>query len=305
MKFGYVDDPGQVNHALPETHHLTHTVLKAQQHQKSLPNIYVGCPSWAEKSFVGKVYPSNTKPNKYLEEYAKQFNAIELNATRYGTPKNSTVASWKRAVNADFRFCPKFPQHVSHRRNLATDEVAEDAVEFLETMSLLGENLGTTFMQLPPYFGPGRLRELGFLLDHLPTEYPLAVEVRQKAFFTEDAIEQMHRLLSERNISWILTDVSGRRDVLHMSLSNKTVFFRMTGNKLHETDYERIDQWVERFAEWSALDINEIYVFIHQPAPYKHYVVDLVNYFIDKMLEKHPYSLKYITKPAPPNELLV
>ena len=43
----------------------------------------------------------------------------------------------------------------------------------------------------------------------------------------------------------VITDTAGRRDCLHMKLTSADIFIRFVGNSLHESDYQRIDDWVE------------------------------------------------------------
>jgi hypothetical protein len=40
---------------------------------------------------------------------------------------------------------------------------------------------------------------------------------------------------------------------------------RFVGHELHETDYRRIDAWVERLQEWRSLGVRQVTFTIHQP----------------------------------------
>ena len=50
-----------------------------------------------------------------LIEYAKQFNGIEFNGTRYGV-KLKVAQNWKEKVGPDFKFSLKLPQFITHRK---------------------------------------------------------------------------------------------------------------------------------------------------------------------------------------------
>src|SRR2546430_1934641 len=51
-----------------------------------------GLPIWAERSWVGKLYPPGTPPGEHLRAYATQFGAIELNSTHYAIPALEQLA---------------------------------------------------------------------------------------------------------------------------------------------------------------------------------------------------------------------
>ena len=70
-------------------------------------------------------------------------------------------------------------------------------------------------------------------------------------------------MLREMKVGTVITDTSGRRDVLHMRLTTPVAFIRFVGNNLHPTDYKRIDDWVGRLKLWIDSGIETIYFFIH------------------------------------------
>ena len=72
-------------------------------------------------------------------------------------------------------------------------------------------------------------------------------------------------LLAEHNAGTVITDVAGRRDVLHLGLSSHCAMIRFVGNSLHPTDYLRIDRWLDLLVQWMSEGLREIYFFSHQP----------------------------------------
>jgi uncharacterized protein YecE (DUF72 family) len=82
-------------------------------------------------------------------------------------------------------------------------------------------------------------------------------------------------------MSTVITDVAGRRDVLHMRLSNRTAFIRFVANDLHPTDFPRIDEWTVLLKKWMEEGLKEIYFFIHTPD--KSLCPELANRFLEKM----------------------
>ena len=285
MKFGYVDDPNSVDYTLPNGYEFNDLGLK--QSNNSQLNVYAGCPIWTDKSFVGKVYPFGTPGERFLMEYASRFNCIELNATRFGKPKQETLESWMNSVPTDFKFLPKLPQYISHRRNFGERDNVDDLIDFIEFIGQLGTNLGYSFLQLPPKFGPDKLAELEFVLREVPAEFKLAIEARHEDFYNNKTnFKKLFSMLNELKMPLIHSDASGRRDVLHQALTTPVAFIRFKGNKLHETDYTRIKLWVNQLAEWVKSGLEEIIFIPHQPAPVKFHSAKLVNYFKQQLQDK-------------------
>ncbi|MEO6306161.1 MAG: DUF72 domain-containing protein, partial [Bacteroidia bacterium] len=69
----------------------------------------------------------------------------------------------------------------------------------------------------------------------------------------------------------------GRRDVLHMRLTNKTAFIRFNANDDHFTDRQRIDEWMIRFKHWFDNGLETLYFFVH--TPHQVSMPQLVGYF--------------------------
>jgi len=280
MKFGKLPNIDQVDFTLPQDATDTLTVLEKLPPSK--PQLYVGCTGWGMKEWVGTVYPPKTKAKDYLHHYARQFGTIELNTTHYRIPTLETVTKWRDTVPADFRFCPKIPQSISHSRDMSLN--SDNTIRFCENISELGEKLGSCFVQLPPYFGFDRLSLLTKFLEKFPQNIPLALELRHESWFNDSAnFEAVFQMMQGLNISPVITDVAGRRDVLHQRLTNHTVLIRWVGNALHPTDYTRIDAWVQRLKTWFEAGLQQVFFFPHEPdnilAP------EIATYFIKKINE--------------------
>jgi len=282
MKFGKLQDISAVNFSLPNDPVSTKSILAALPAPTN-PTLYVGCTGWSMKEWVGHVYPSNAKTKDYLTHYAKQFNTIELNTTHYRIPNLETVQKWKIASTADFRFCPKIPQAISHSNGMGLNDGKLRA--FMESIQQLAEKMGCCFMQLPPYFDAGRLAILATFLEKMPTHIPLAIEVRHESWFKkEERLLPLVELAKAKNCALVITDVAGRRDVLHQQLTNNIAMIRFVGNDLHPTDYTRIDEWIQRLKNWFAQGIAEVYFFTHEPDNIK--APELAKYLVTQA-QKH------------------
>lgn len=225
------------------------------------PKVYVGCPIWANKSWVGKVYPNTTKEAEMLGAYSKQFNTIELNVTHYQIPTHETIERWKYQTATNFRFCPKFPQIISHDKALYNAEAL--TATFCEQILGLQSKLGLAFLQLNPAFTPRQMLVLQQYLAQIPKEISLAVEFRHPNWFSNNLTWQRTlALLQKMNVATVITDTAGRRDVVHQGLSVPKVALRWVGNE-HESDLPRIDAWVEQLKVWFAEGLEEFYLFVH------------------------------------------
>ena len=264
MDFGRLPDLRYVNFGLPPDHPDTARLLaRARPAQPQPPALYVGCPIWTNKEWLGSYFPLGIKEPEYLHYYARQFNSLELNTTHYRIPDAPTVRRWRAAVGPGFKFCPKLPRSISHERELfQTDDLV---VPFTRAIEELQDALGWAFLQLPPHLGPEHLPRLErFLLDW-PAAVPLAVELRHPRWFTDHGLaDAVFATLEALNKTLVITDVAGRRDVLAMRLTTPTAFVRFNGHGLHSTDYQRADAWAERLAAWYAQGLHAAYFFIHQ-----------------------------------------
>lgn len=263
MDFGKLSNIEGVDFVLPPDDGATAAVLGRFARADAL-YVYVGCTGWGTKEWVGKWYPSGAKPPQFLGHYGSQFNTIELNTTHYRTPDVATVRNWLTAVPSDFRFCPKVLQGISHSRSLGVESGQVEV--FAEAIAGLESRLGACFLQLPPTFGRGSLPVLATFLAHWPSYLPLLVEGRHADLFTDALVrDDYFSLLEAHGVGAVLTDVSGRRDVLHQRLTSTTAMIRFVGNGLHATDFSRIDAWVERLMSWYECGLREVFFFAHEP----------------------------------------
>lgn len=255
MKFGKVDDPENIDFTLPKDHPDTAKVLG----KKDKPNIYIGCAKW-NKADLKSFYPKGTKDE--LAYYATQFNSIELNATFYNNFPVETIEGWYSKTPAEFRFFPKLHQGISHWKRLKDAKQPTDV--YLDGIAHLQEKLGMLFLQMPDNFGPKNWEILKAYLEEWPSGFPLALELRHTGWYDGSwNSDDLYQLLESKNISHIITDSAGRRDLLHMRLTTPTAFVRYNGANV-DSDYTRLDDWFDRLKLWIEEGIENIYFFVHQ-----------------------------------------
>ncbi|UBZ10143.1 DUF72 domain-containing protein [Leeuwenhoekiella palythoae] len=283
MKFGKVDDPGSIDFTLPPDHPDTKILLNSKA-TKAKPQLYVGCAKW-NKQDLKNFYPRGTKDE--LGYYSRQFNSIELNATFYRLFPKDQFEKWYEKVPADFKFFPKVTQNISHLKRLIN--APELLPEYLDHTLLLKEKLGCIFLQMHNNFQPKNWDRVEQFVAAWPKEVPLAIEFRHTDWFNEEPVAQkLYHLLETNDIANVLVDTAGRRDIMHMRMTNSEAFIRFVGAN-HPTDYERLDDWVARLGVWIEEGISKINFFIHQNVEKESPL--LATHFIKKMNEKYDFDL--------------
>ena len=293
MQFGQVenDDLSSINFELPPDHPRNKTILDSGKKKKPF-EVFVGCAKWGRPDWVGKLYPPKTKQADFLEHYARHFNCIELNATFYRMPTKAQIKGWKKKVGPGFKFCPKFVDQITHIKRLKDTQELVD--RFLEAIYEFKENLGPIFLMPHPQMGPKSLDVQKAFIESLPKDVQLFAEQRHKDWYANiEAFDKLFDLMESTNCGAVITDASGRRDCVHMRLSTPEVFIRFVGNGLHPTDYSRIDNWIERMAQWKNQGIEKIYFFMHQHVEL--HSPELCRYLIPKMNARLGTTIPEIT----------
>jgi len=249
--------------------------------------LYVGCPIWSFKSWVGNFYPKSTKPADFLFQYARRLTNIEGNTTFYAVPSKETIEKWIEQTPDTFRFCPKIPKKISHEGKLA-DKV-DEALGFVDVMRQLDLRLGPMFLQLPPRYNSNLLADLQAFLSLWPRDVKLAVEVRHLDWFESPHDEAFDDLLTEHNMARVtidtrpIRDLSGDKNLAGSSYqsllearerkpdvpvvpkrTSDFVFVRYIGHPDIEINLPFLDEWGSYFSS-QIKSGADVYVFCHSP----------------------------------------
>ena len=283
MEFGRVppEELNSIDFSLPPDPVFNKQILNGKAVKNA--KVYIGCAKWGRTEWVGKIYPTGTKEKDFLQHYVQHYNCIELNATHYKVYGPTGIAKWAEKANGkDFMFCPKMYQGVTHRGSLKGKDFI--TTEFFRGVVAFGKHLGPIFVQVSDSFSPKRKEELFGFLRSLPTDLQFFLEVRHPDWFGKPAIrDELFNTLKEMNMGAVITDTAGRRDCAHMYLTLPKTFIRYVGNSLHETDYTRIDDWINRMKHWLDSGLQELYFFMHMHD--ETYSPELTVYLVDKMNE--------------------
>lgn len=211
---------------------------------------------WANRDWVGRHLPSDTRAGQELEAYARLCTAVEGNTTFYALPDADSVARWADATPPGFRFVCKLPRTVTHDRRLRHAEV--DTAEFLDRMRPLGERLGPVTVQLPASFGPDDLPALDAFLRSVPDDVDWAVEVRHRAFEAEGPAERaIADLLSAHDADRVIIDTRAVFDGPRETPAEIEAYERKP--RLAVRPMATSDQPIVRFIGQTDLDANEEY----------------------------------------------
>jgi uncharacterized protein YecE (DUF72 family) len=241
---------------------------------------YVGCAIWGFKGWVGNFFPEKTKAADFLREYSHRLTTVEGNTTFYAVPSPEIIQRWVEQTPPGFKFCPKFPQEITHGKRLK--DALPDTLDFLERMSGLGDRLGPSFIQLPPSFSPGAYPVLASFLDAIPQIFRVGVEVRHPGWFTAEGRKRLNTLLEEHRAAKVIIDTRGLREgesgdvLVNRSRERKPdlpiqpdrttdfVFVRLITNPNADLNEPYFAEWTDRIAGWIKAGVT-VYLFCHCP----------------------------------------
>ena len=203
---------------------------------------YLGTMGFSYKDWQGVFYPMGIKPRNYLQYYSKAFNAVEVDATFYGTPKPEVVQRWSANTPDLFVFCLKMPRIITHELGLIRS--TSYVQEFVDRVLLLGDKLGVVLIQLPPSFTSSRTSILATFLEDLPDDIRFAVEFRHQSWYTSKNAE----MLAGHNVCWVATEYKGLPKTVPST--SDFLYVRFIGRHGRFTRYDRVRLDVSENLEW-------------------------------------------------------
>jgi len=270
MDFGFVpsSEINGIDFTLPKDGIQTSQVLGNKDGDR-VPIFHVGCSRWENEGWINLLYPQDINKKKLSAFYVEKFNSVELATTFYLIPTQSSILQsmsvFQKSLSPDFRFYPKISRTISHIHRLKG--ASKETVAFLDGIKPLQSYIDACFLQLSDNFKVKSANILEEYLRAFPTDSKLFVEVREKEWFAQENFRSWYfGLLKELKMGAIITDASGRRDAVHMELTIPELFVRFVGNggSHFESDFRRIDSWVERIKIWLDKGLEKVIFFLHQ-----------------------------------------
>ena len=216
-------------------------------------NLYVGTSGYSYKEWKGSFYPEKIPAKEMLHYYSERLSTVEINATFYRMPQPSMIENWQEQVPGTFRFSLKAPQRITHFKRLK--ETEEETKYFLETSSVLGDQLGVVLFQLPPNMKKD-LPRLEAFLQLLPPATRAAFEFRHPTWFDDDVLE----LLRSQNRALVVSDTDDM-PTTHIDKTADWGYLRLRRVNYSE---ENLTEWVKRLRDQNW---NETFLFFkHEDA---------------------------------------
>jgi uncharacterized protein YecE (DUF72 family) len=219
---------------------------------------WVGTSGWSYDHWDGVLYPPGTPPARRLDLYTREFGTVELNASFYRWPRDSSFASWRRRLPPGFRMTVKAPRGLTHGKRLYAPEVWADRIA--ASWHQLYDKRGVLLVQLPPTMERDDDR-LDWFLGRLPWWLPVAVELRHVTW-QDDAVLA---LLERRRAAYCVISGAGLPCLLRATAP--FVYVRLHGpsdEHLYGGSYsdEDLDWWADRVREWEASG-HEVYAYFN------------------------------------------
>jgi len=210
--------------------------------------VRIGTSGWSYDHWVDVLYPPGMPPARRLGRYIEVFDTVELNASFYRWPKDSTFAGWREQLPNGFTMSVKAHRGLTHYRRLGTPEPWIE--RFDRCWKALGDRAGVLLVQLHP----GQQRDderLDSFLAAVPTSIRVAVELRHPSW-NDPAV---YALLEKRRAAYVV--MSGAGLVCIPRATTDFVYVRMHGpdpDSMYSGSYpdKELRRWAKRITEWDS-----------------------------------------------------
>lgn len=210
--------------------------------------IRIGTSGWSYDHWVGVLYPERTPVSARLARYAREFTTVELNASFYRWPKDSTFEGWRQRLPDGFTMSVKAHRGLTHFRRLKSPEPWVERFE--RCWRALGDRREMLLVQLHPEQrrDDGRL---DYFLSRTPDWIRVAVELRHPSW-DDPAV---YALLERHRAAYVVMSGAGLKCVLRATTD--AVYVRMHGpdsESLYVGSYsdDELRWWAQRITEWDG-----------------------------------------------------
>jgi uncharacterized protein YecE (DUF72 family) len=229
------------------------------------PMVRIGCSGWQYDSWRGDLYPEGMGQARWLREYARHFDTVEVNSTFYRLASRNAVERWVAETPDDFCFTIKGSRYLTHVKRLADNpakdfELGKGIARFYERIAPLvpAGKLGPVLWQLPASFkrDDERLQNLLELVQ--PGRH--CVEFRDPSWFADDVYE----LLRRHDAALVIGDRPENDFQTHELTAGWTFVRFHYGHRGRRGNYSRseIEQWADRIAAWRD-DGADVYAYFN------------------------------------------
>ncbi|MFV8315456.1 DUF72 domain-containing protein [Mycobacterium sp. 23] len=220
--------------------------------------VRIGTSGWSYDHWAGVLYPAGLPSARRLHRYAEVFDTVELNASFYRWPKDSTFAGWRDQLPPGFTMSVKAHRGLTHYRRLAT---AGPWIErFERCWELLGDRHGVLLVQLRPDQQRDDARLDSFLAG-VPPSIRTAVELRHPSWNHPAVFE----LLERHRAAYVV--MSGPGLACIPRATTDLVYVRMhgpAGDAMYTGSYpgDELRCWADRIAEWTG-EARDVWMYFN------------------------------------------
>jgi uncharacterized protein YecE (DUF72 family) len=209
--------------------------------------VRIGCSGWSYRDWREGIY-KDVPQRRWLACYAEEFDTVEVNATFYRLPRESTIADWVEQTPRGFSFAVKGSRYLTHIRRLRDTETG--LRRFWDPLGPLREanKLGPVLWQLPENF-----QRDDAVLDEFLAALPRAhhcFEFRHPSWLTAP----VRAILEHHGAALVIAD-DARRDLPAAQALGPLVYLRLHyGNRGRRGNYSdaELDDWRRRIAAWRS-----------------------------------------------------
>lgn len=207
--------------------------------------VYAGTSGWNYPEWRDSFYQGVPRKN-WLRHNARNFPAVEINATFYGSQRPETFRRWRDQVSPGFRFTMKGNRFLTHTKRLLDPE--EPVRRERENTQVLGVYLAAVVWQLPGNLRRDNERLEKFLkaLRHW-RRVRHVLEFRHPSWFENDICDRLQR----HRVAVCMSDAADWP--MWDAVSTDLVYVRLHGHtRTYASGYAKrsLQHWAQRARQW-------------------------------------------------------
>jgi uncharacterized protein YecE (DUF72 family) len=220
--------------------------------------LWIGTSGWSYPHWDRVLYPPGLRPADRLAVYTKAFRSVELNASFYRWPRDSSFRSWAQRLPDGFSMSVKAPRGLTHGAKLYRPERWVERIG--RCWHDLGARRGVLLIQLPAGLARDDAR-LEYFLSCVPDWVRVAVEFRHHSWHAD----RVFALLERYGVGYCVISGAGLPCVLRATAP--FVYIRLHGpdrDRLYAGSYSDADLgwWAARVAEWRTAE-RDVYAYFN------------------------------------------
>lgn len=243
-------------------------LLKLQRYQGSNHDAFthLGTQTWESAKFKGTLYDFDTPINEFLENYVRQYDAVEYQESFVDVPSERRVKEMRarvEGINDKFKFCPTIPRRISHEFTLGENHF--DLKEYIENIAHLGPHLGPSILRLPETFTPASMKLLQKFLKLWPVDMQLAIHPTNGEWYKKpEMLKILSKEVGGKLVSVLIEDRIELPVPVEKLLVSDHLIIRFYGRPNLNQDDQRLALWVYRLGEYKAYGIKDSFFFLYE-----------------------------------------